>query len=199
MAPWVVIGSSPLAKESYAYARQSWPGARTVTCNRGLAIEPDPDFFFLSDSAACVAFSAAGKTAAKRGKTKTVTLRRDAQAMKMRTVDDFDLVVREGHPFEPFQLSGLWCLEFAIRFGGASLVLLCGMDGYRPAVGVTDYFAGAQRIGDAEGLGKDLVRTVIIPLTDRLAGKYPEVQFRCVGQPCYQIERPNWQVVPLSR
>lgn len=198
MNPCIVLGSSPLARQAYAKARRQWPLARVVTCNRGLEIERDPDFYFLSDCKACQLWSRAGKEAAKRGKTQCVTLRRDAAAMKMRTVDDFDVVIREGHPYEPFQLSGAWCLEFAIRLPGASVVIMCGMDGYRREVGVGDYFPGAQRVPEGEGQGKDLLDTVIQPLTDRIVAKYPGVQFACVGKPNYTINRPNWAVIPLS-
>jgi hypothetical protein len=194
----IVLGSSPLAREAYATARRLYYDARVVTCNRGLEIEPNPDFFFLSDAGACVRWSGDGKAAAKRGKTKTVTLRRDAAAMKMRTVDDFDLVVREGHPFEPFQMSGLWCLEFAIRFCGAGRVLICGCDGYRPTIGVGDYFPGATQIAESEGKGLYLTAKVIDPLTSRIVAKYPEVSFCLVGQPCYEIRSPNWEVIEPS-
>lgn len=194
MITWIVLGSSPAARDAYAHARRLGDGASVITCNRGLEIEPDPDFFFLSDTTACRLWSAAGKAAAKRGKTKTVTLRRCAQEMKMRTVDDFDLVVRAGHPFEPFQLSGLWCAEFAIRFGRAERVLLCGLDGYTQAPGRMDYFPGAYEVAGREDLGSDLTPTVVAPATARLVEKYPGVSFLCLGHPCYQIELPNWAV-----
>lgn len=189
----IVLGSSPLVRQAYATARVDWPDALTVTCNRGLEIEPQPDFYFLSDCIACQMWSRNGKEAAKRGKTKTVTLRRDPQAMKMRTVDDFDIVVREGHPFEPFQLSGLWCFEFAIRVLAAQQLVLCGMDGYRPAVGLTDYFDGAVQLPGAAGLGKNTLERVIQPLTDRLAAKYPAVFITIVGEPCYNVPK-GWTV-----
>ena len=196
---WIVVGSSPLAREAYAKAKVRYPEAPVITCNRGLVIEPNPDFFFLSDMVACDLWAADGKMAANRnGKTKTVTLRRDPQAMKMRKVDDFDLVVREGHPFEPFQMSGLWCVEFAIRFGLARRVVLCGMDGYRKELGVTDYFPGAHRIPENEGKGKELTPKVVCPLSDRIARKYPTVHFLQIGDPCYAIDLPNWEVVSPS-
>lgn len=192
---WIVIGSSPLARESYAAAKARFSEAQVITCNRGLSVEPDPDFFFLSDQGACDLWSADGKkTANRNGKTKTITLRRDPQAMKMRKVDDFDLVVREGFPFEPFQMSGIWCVEFAIRFGRARRVVLCGMDGYRKELGVTDYFPGAHRIEDNEGKGLELTSKVVHPLSDRIARKYPTVHFLQIGAPCYEINLPNWEV-----
>jgi hypothetical protein len=194
----IVLGSSRLAREAYATARRMAPEARVITCNRGLEIEAHPDFYFLSDCTACQLFSRAGKQASKTGKTLCVTLRRDAQAMKMRTVDDFDLVVREGHPFEPFQLSGIWCQEFAIRVVGAQRLILAGCDGYQPTVGLGDYFPGSTRIAESEGLGKDLTRTVIDPLMNRIVAKYPHVSFCLVGQPCYEICLPNWQVIAPS-
>lgn len=198
MLTWIVLGSSHLACEAYATARRICYDAQVVTCNRGLELEPDPDFYFLSDQVACQLWAPAGKLASKRGRTKTVTLRRDAQAMKMRMVDDFDLVVREGHPYEPFQMSGLWCVEFAIRFGGATRVLICGCDGYRAGIGVDDYFPGASRIADVEGLGKNLTAKVVDPLTNRIVAKYPHVSFYCIGDPCYLVERPNWTVLSPS-
>lgn len=192
---WIVIGSSPRVTLTYQEAKRARPDARTITCNRGLSIEANPDFFFLSDATACQLWSGDGKAASKRGKTKTVTLRRDPAAMKMRTVDDFDVVIREGHPFEPFQLSGCWCVEFAIRFGAATEVVLCGMDGYNPSVGVNDYFAGGPPgRPENDGVAKDMTSRVVEPLLDRIVAKYPEVSFVCVGKPWYQINRPNWRV-----
>ena len=196
MGDWIILGSSPLAREAYVAAKARSADAVVITCNRGLGIEPNPDFFFISDCTACQLFSRAGKEASKRnGKTKTVTLRRDPQAMKMRTVDDFDLVVREGHPFEPFQLSGLWCLEFAVRVGCASKVYLCGMDGYNPSVGLGDYAPGLEFTQIGAGLGKDLTPSVIVPLANRLAAKYPQVAFIQIGAPCYHVNKSNWAVV----
>jgi len=161
-----------------------------------LQVEPDPDFFFLSDQVACKLFAEGGKLASKRGKTKRITLRRDPQAMKMRTVDDFEIVYREGYPFEPFQTSGIWCVEYAIRVGLARRVVLCGMDGYRPGCPGQDYFPGAYHYEPNDGLQKDLTKTVVEPLTNRIAAKYPEIEFIQVGEPCYQVNSPNWHVVP---
>lgn len=192
--PVIVLGSSPLGPEAYRLARGVWPHGIVVTCNRGLRIEPQPDFYFLSDCKACQLWSRDGHQAAKGGRTKCVTLRRDPQAMKMRTVDDFDIVVREGHPFEPFQLSGLWCVEFAIRVLYADIVVLCGMDGYRPDRGVTDYFAGADTLGASPDLGKNHTAKIVVPLTDKLASKYPDVLFLQIGEPCFTVNRPNWKV-----
>jgi len=193
---WIVLGCSPLAREAYATARRDFPGAPVITCNRGLQVEPDPDFFFLSDQVACKLFAEGGKLASKRGKTKRITLRRDPQAMKMRTVDDFEIVYREGYPFEPFQTSGIWCVEYAIRVGLARRVVLCGMDGYRPGCPGQDYFPGAYHYEPNDGLQKDLTKTVVEPLTNRIAAKYPEIEFIQVGEPCYQVNSPNWHVVP---
>lgn len=200
MITYIVLGSSPLAPVAYATARARWPEAPVITTNRGLAIEPNPDFFFLSDSRACDLWAEDGRRAAARNKrTKCVTLRRDAQAMKTRRVENFDLVVREGFPFEPFQMSGLWCVEFAVRVGCAREVVICGCDGYRKQLGVTDYFPGAFRIVANEGLGKDLTSKCVEPLSNRLALKYPEVSFILLGGPCYEVPQENWTVLSLSR
>lgn len=194
MTTAILIGSSPTVRLTYPAARACWPAATTITCNRGLQVEPDPDFYFLSDQLACQLWSANAKAAAKRGKTKRITLRREPQAMKMRTVDDFEIVIREGHPFEPFQTSGLWCVEFAIRILGADQVVMCGYDGYRPDCPGQDYFAGADHYAPNDGLQKNLTRKVVEPLTNRIVAKYPAVTFVCLGAPWYQVNHPNWQV-----
>lgn len=192
---WIILGCSPLVREAYAMARRDFPGAPVITTNRGLQIEPDPDFYFLSDQIACKLWWEDARAASKRGKTKRITLRRDPQAMKMRTVDDFELVYREGHPFEPFQSSGLWCVEFAIRVGLARRVVLCGMDGYRHGCDGQDYFDGAHYYEPNDGLQKDLTRTVVDPLSNKIAAKYPQVEFLQVGEPCFTVNLPNWRVV----
>lgn len=199
MQPVVVIGSSQSARRGYDYARQRWADAPVVTCNRGLSIERDPDYYFLSDTLACQTWAADGHATSKRnGKTKLATLRRDLQAMKFRRVEDFDLLVREGHPFEPFQVSGLWCVEFAIRFLCANPVILCGMDGYSPTLGLADYFEGAHKFPDViPDAGKRTTERVIEPLSVRLACKYFDVRFIQIGAPCYQVNKPNWEVVSL--
>jgi hypothetical protein len=195
---WIVLGSSPLARTAYQQAKARNDGVAVITANRGLQIEHDPDFYFLSDSKACELWAEDGRQATKRGRTKTVTLRRDPHAMRERKVADFTLLVKEGPPFEPFQLSGLWCVEFAVQVGHASQVILCGMDGYDRSKGVGDYFAGSTRIPEFEGAGKDLTDSVVEPLTNRIVSKYPGVNFQCWGQPCYVVNRPNWVIIPLS-
>lgn len=180
--------------QTYPVAQARWPDVPTITCNRGLQVEPDPDFYFLSDQLACQLWSTKGKEASKRGKTKRVTLRRDPQAMKMRAVDDFEIVIREGHPFEPFQMSGLWCVEFAIRILGADQVVMCGYDGYRPGCKGQDYFAGADYYAPNDGLQKHLTAKNVEPLTNRIVAKYPAVTFLCLGAPWYEVRYPNWSV-----
>jgi hypothetical protein len=195
----IVLGSSPLGRAAYAVARRDYPDAPVITCNRGLQIEPNPDFYFLSDMVACELWAEDARQASKRGKTQRVTLRRDPQAMKTRSVGDFEIVIREGHPYEPFQLSGWQCVEFAVRVVQARTVVLVGMDGYAHGCKTQDYFAGAYHHAPNDGLQKDLTRTVVEPLANRVVAKYPEVRFECRGEPCYSVKLPNWAVVPWSR
>lgn len=195
----IVIGSSPSVRQGYPLARDRWPDALTVTCNRGLQIEPNPDFYFLSDMLACQLWAEDARQASKRGKTQRVTLRRDPQAMKTRSVGDFEVVIREGHPYEPFQLSGWWCVEFAVRMLHARTVVLVGMDGYEPNCQNQDYFAGAYHHAPNDGLQKDLTRTVVEPLGRRVVTKYPQVSFVILGAPWYTINSKNFTLVPLSR
>lgn len=195
MITWIVLGSSPLAREAYQWARFGHPTAPVVTCNRGIELESEPDFYFLSDAVACETWADRAKEVRRNNKTKLVTLRREPAAMKMRKVDDFDLVVREGHPYEPFQLSGMWCVEFAIRVGCASRVVLCGMDGYRGGLGAADYFPGSTVMPtQGEDRGPKLVKVACEPLAGKLASKYPQVNFFQIGTPCYRINRANWSI-----
>jgi len=190
--PWIVLGSSPLAPRAYAKACEDAIERVVITCNRGLAIEPDPDFYFLADSTACLLFADDAKAASKRG-TICVTLQRAQMAMERRRVEWFPLIVRNGPPFEAFQMSGLWCIEFAIIVGKAQRVWLCGCDGYTAEYAEERYFEGARPFPD-QGPKRHHTTNIVQPVTQKLCRKYPAVEFRLYGEPHYAVEAANWEV-----
>jgi hypothetical protein len=197
MSVWIVLGSSPLARQSLAAAREDWPSANVITTNRGIELVETPDVFALIDANACKLWGSAAKAAAQRG-TLCVTLQRDGRAMLTRGIDWFPVRYRNGSPFELFAMSGPWCLEYALLIGKARLVIMCGMDGYDPA-SPSDYFAGATpSIDDPERAyrrNQTQTEQVIQPLTQRLVDKYPDADVRCYGHPRYVVRGKNWRVI----
>lgn len=169
---WTVLGSSQYAAEHIAAA----PGSTVITCNGGIELMPIPDVYFLSDAVACRRYRERGIEAQRHG-TRLVTLDRVKTAKEARGVDHFDEFVRNGPPFEPFVLSGLFCLEYAI-LSGAQTVILAGMTGYTG----TD----AKR--------RSLLRDIIEPKTRHLVEKYPRVQFDAMGPLAYSVTAHNWRV-----
>ena len=187
-----MIGSSPLAVEAMTAARLEHKIDRTITTNRGIVLESQPTYYFLSDAQACQLWNAHARKAHLAGTT-CVTLRRSDHALEKRGVEWFDIIQDEKPPYEPFVLSGLWCLEFAAQ-AGATTVLLAGMDGWSSSPDVMDYFDGS--------LGKikhntDWSRDVIAPRCRLLADKYPSVAWIQYGRPEFEVEAANWTVVRL--
>jgi hypothetical protein len=163
----------------------------TITSNGGIFIVNNPTYYFLSDSTACKLYGEHAKTAARMG-TQCVTLIRDHLPLKLRGIDWFPIMVQEGHPYEPFQLSGIWCAEHAAR-SGATRVVLVGMDGYDPDPQKQHYFfqstipdMGIHNIGHN--------RRIIHPKMNIVVPKYPEVQWVLYGEPMYSVEASNWTV-----
>lgn len=192
--PWIILGSSPNAQASYRKACADHVERVTITSNRGILIEPEPDFYFLSDRSACANWAGNAREADKRG-TCCVTLQRNDRALDARGIAWFPVKLRGGHPFEPFQLSGLACVEIAIRLGKARQVILCGMDGYDPERGIYDYFDGEEHSHKYKARGCDHTETIIEPVTNLLCRKYPSVDFLCYGAPRYAVTAPNWSVI----
>lgn len=181
----IILGSSPEAPSGLARARRDHAAA-VVTCNRGIYLDHAPAAYALIDNTACQLFGRLALAARALG-SRLVTLQRLPSALKSRGVDHFDEFVREGHPYESFQLSGLWCIEYAIRALGATLVALAGMCGYRSG---QHYFHSPS----AREINGDLTETILRPQMPRLVAKYPAVQFVCYGQPAYQVDALNWEV-----
>ena len=112
-------------------------------------------------------------------------------AINKRGLTFFDCFWREGLPFEPFRISGVWCMEFAIRVMGATQLELYGYDGYSSQE--SNYFDGVNHSKPQDLDGKTV--NVIQPATQAIVSKYPHVEFVCRGfQPRYEITGDNWIV-----
>lgn len=188
---WLALGSSPLAPSSLHAARSAHRVDKIITTNSGIKLVATPDVYFLSDSTACQKFNAQARAAHAAG-THCVTLSRHHAAMRQRGVEWFDEFVHNGPPFSQFQLSGLFCIEYACR-NGASTVLLCGLDGYNdrsPDGGKTDYWDDTRR--ESNG---NLTAAIIQPMMPNIVGRYPGVEFVHYGSPRFKVEAKNWRVV----
>ena len=179
---WLVLGSSP---DAPAHLKRVGKVDASITTNRGgLLIQPT--HYFLSDHVACEMFhELSGELQAKGAKL--VTLDRLPTAIRKRGIEHFDEFVVNTFPYEPITLSGLWCLEYAIR-NGASEVVMAGMQGYS---GAESYFNGAVMPEGRKSKSTEYVRE----LTQVLVDKYPVIQFSCFGPINYEIRGANWQTL----
>jgi hypothetical protein len=153
----------------------------SITSNRGIRLI-SPTYYFLSDQAACRNYLPDLK---RHKHTITLTLKREDSALRARGLEYFQEFVREGHPYEPFKLSGLWCIEYACRHG-ASELLIVGMDGYR--------WAGDRFGEDHPRQATNHNEAIIEPQMAILVKKYPAVQFIFYGKPLYQVAGPNVEI-----
>lgn len=174
---WAVVGSSPNVRK-HLEAISSLSIRTWLTCNRGIELI-DPDLYFLSD---IVAGQRWGPIARRRN-VWTITLKRGDKAIAKRGLEWVHELVREGTPFESFQLSGLWCMEYAAR-RGADVVHLAGFEGYSDG----DHYFDGSKAGTRE-----LTDRIIEPTTQRIVEKYPSVLFVHHGRPNYRISAENWR------
>lgn len=188
---WLVLGSSPRAPYALRAARDDYRVDSLITTNAGIMLEPAPEVYFLSDSEACRLYGQHAATAARNG-AKCVTLRRIHAALQLRGVEWFhEFILPEFDEYEPFQLSGTFCLEYAAK--RATTVLLCGMDGYDPSRQQTDYFDPSIRL-IAKPTHVNMTERVVVPITRRVVAKYPAVEWICYGTPLYSVESDRWTV-----
>ena len=178
---WLVLGSSP---DAPAHLKRVGKVDASITTNRGgLLIQPT--HYFLSDRVACEMFhELSGELQAKGAKL--VTLDRLPTAIRKRGIEHFDEFVVNTFPYEPATLSGVWCLEYAIR-NGADEVVMAGMQGY----GDASYFTGDA--GTVERKSRSAV--LVAELTQVLVDKYPAVRFDCFGPIHYSIRGDNWRLI----
>ena len=180
---WLVLGSSP---DAPAHLERVGEVDASITTNRGgLLIQPT--HYFLSDHVACEMFhELSGELQAKGAKL--VTLDRLPTAIRKRGIEHFDEFVVNTFPYEPASLSGLWCLEYAIR-NGATCVVMAGMQGY---AGAESYFTGSGSMcEERRSKSTEYVRE----LTQILVDKYPAVRFDCFGPIHYSIRGDNWRTL----
>jgi hypothetical protein len=189
---WLVLGSSPNAPWALRAARDEQRIDKLITCNGGILLEPKPDVYFLSDSGACQMYRDHARRAGVAG-TRCVTLKRCESALKYREIDWFhEFVSIEPEGYEPFQLSGCFCVEYAAH-NGADVVILCGMDGYDPKKLGSDYFRADMRSLDRV-THVNLTQKCILPITKKLVAKYPKITWICYGNPLYTVESDKWIV-----
>jgi len=187
-----MIGSSPLAVEAVERVKADNDVDKVITCNRGIVIDPTPDYYFLTDGKASRLFNAHARNAQMAG-TVCVTLKRCEAALRNRGLDWFDEIVREDDGYEPFKMSGIWCLEYAARHG-ATTIFLAGMDGYSGDLSVPDYFVSTWGHVTRQ---TDWTHEIIKPRCDVLAAKYPDIAWIQYGQPRYSVRAANWTVNAL--
>ena len=186
MADWLVVGSSPSVVETIHAVKDM--GLSVITTNSGIKLIFPPDVYFLSDKVACRKFEQEAKIAQALG-TRLVTLDRVPSALESRGVTHFDeyvMQVRDG--YEPFQLSGLACVEYACKRADRRVVLV-GMDGYWGDVQSFDDTAKFGKYNQAKTLG------MIPDRMSLLCDKYPHLLFEVYGRPHYTVNKPNWRVM----
>lgn len=179
----------------------------TVTANAGLKLLPSPDYYFAIDHQAGHWYQEAARAAQAAGTT-CVTLSRDMRAMKDRCVDWFDIHLTlpdQGDPqrgrYGVFRYSGPLCMQFCCM-NGAERVYLAGCDGYREQTSTYldgCYFDHSERPFKPRRSqwATNATREVVQPQTQMICRAWHDVEFVCVGDPCYTIDAPNWRVEPL--
>jgi len=197
---WIVLGSSKEAARNYPF-----PGGAdaVITTNRGILLEPNPDYYGLFDSVATEVFVPTAYEAQSRG-VKLITLERNDTSQLRRKVTNFDIFLPNGcRGYEHFSLSGICCLEFAAK--RAEVVYLIGMEGYQKGKYQDQHFPHELPPHDLEPAKKmwisraanmhGITRNVIEPKTQAIVDKYPQVEFVMVGSPNYTIVAPNWKTL----
>jgi hypothetical protein len=194
---WLHIGTSPSVLEYLPRARLENRIDRTITCNAGIKLDPRPDYYACVDFPSQRMFNEHAR-AAQKGGTHLITLKRTAEALRKRDCDWFDEFVDmpNGPPtrekWGEFRYTGPMCMEYAIRHGASSLILV-GCDGY---TGKNDYFDGwTDGKQEPVGIYERMTVEVLQPAIQRLVSLWPEVQWLVYGRPVYAIRGDNWRVI----
>jgi len=201
---WIVLGSSPSAKERYGDVEGCFD--YVITCNRGIYLERHPTFYYLSDPVAYHLFRTEAMVAKESGTTLVGLTSPAAQ----HGWTEFDILVPDelNHG-----LSGINCLDFAAR-SGAGIIYLIGMHGYEPwkpleenhfEAPLEENMLIAERELGIESLqqwwlnrwfaGGNSMAKRVVDKTQRVVDAHPDVEFICVGRPHYKVYAPNWRVM----
>jgi hypothetical protein len=183
---WLCLGCSPQALENLSRVDGQYD--ISITCNKGIELL-EPDYYFLWDTPSCELYAQRAKTLTG---TTRITMAQEAGLLKRRNIHWFDELVCNFKRYEPFQFSGLWCLEYACRHF-ADTVLMVGMDGYQYAGEHFNCFIPERhrRYNKAGLLLESCTRTIV--------NKYPDVSFRLYGNPTYSLVAENFCVAKEGR
>lgn len=193
---WLILGSSPSAARLYPIVRRQ--ADVVATCNNGLAIEPTPDLYWLTDSVAVDLYRDAAHGAKARG-TRIITstlavTHRPILAELADEVLDYDVTQTDrwspGH-LRNCRTSGGMLLQLAVLRGAARVVMV-GMEGYRSSTDALerDYFDG--RTGSAS---HGRVMGYYWPFVQSLIDQSPQVAFELHGKPVYPLVGDNFDRV----
>lgn len=197
---WLFIGSSRSVLDTLPQARIDWPGAITVTANAGIELDPDPDYYFVVDQVAAVEYAERAYAAQRRG-THLVSLWRDSShSREERRINGYDTLLRLPDHDAPtrltwgkFHYTGPLAMEYALRHGATRLILV-GCDGYTGED--DDYFSFQEFRKTKHAITRtEATDTIIRARTQELVRLWPEVPFVVYGNPVYQIDGENWQVI----
>ena len=196
---WLHIGTSPTVNDTLPLARGLFNFDKIITCNRGILLEPKPDFYLATDMKVGRQYETEARAAQAAG-TRLVTYLRDQQAMIDRRVDFYDEFITEGvgdptrAAWGMFRLTGPMCVEYACRTGCTELVMV-GCDGYRgqPHADYFDDYWRDERPGAEH-------RTQIMHLAFRkIAEVFHDVRFIRYGRPLRNVpDCPNWEERPCA-
>lgn len=198
---WLLIGTAPSVLDTLPRVRAEWQIDRTITTNRGILIEPNPDVYVLIDHTACRNHRNDSIRAKWQG-THLVTMARGEQAIKDRGLDHFHEFITEGDKLTrstwgPFRYSGQFCLAYACK-NGANTVIMVGCDGYRPD-DTPDYFDGympeKRKVLTRDYLYQHQTVQVMQPAFTEVARVYSDVRFVRYGDPCFSVSAGNWEDV----
>lgn len=205
MSSWLCVGSGPSAPERLErFLASSIQWSNSITCNAGIKLWPYPDYFLCVDMNASRDYEPQARAAQAQG-TKLVTLDRECSALQERRCDFYDVFLnigpkpREGG-YGHFRYSGPLMLEIALNHGASELHLI-GFDGY--AVDRKLYFDQEQRswsrdvntTRDRQARAGAFMEVAQPALRDVCAA-WPNARFLVHGPTLFQIDSPNWSVLP---
>jgi hypothetical protein len=182
----------PLAQADYS-------DATTITTNYGIHLLT-PDFYFLTDFRACHKFSELSKEVQKSHGTKVVTLKRKPSAMEARKIDHADIVLElvrhcgyDLNAYSDCQLSGLFCLQFAIR-NGADTIAAVGHEGYETSKNKGKPYWYETPEEASVFAHQRLTTNVIGPFWRDIVEAHPDVTFHLYGNPKFEISGDNIRI-----
>ena len=200
MYTWLVVGSGPSAPDFLQMAQAERPD-KTITCNYGTELIPDPNYYLLYENLAIELFKdhframreqhgtklVAPVLKAKRPKLAFKTLRAECiiehRAAKSSGRDQY----RRGH-YLAAGFAGSLMVQFALE-NKAHRLLIVGMEGYRskPNRAVVDTFHGRKGLYNFS----DITQRIYAPIMRQIVAAWPEVDFVFYGPLSYEIDGPN--------